>query len=51
VPTYVLSIGLFIAGGMLAAIPYVGPIAWPFLWFYLLLVLARLFGDICGKAI
>ena len=51
VPTYVLSIGLFIAGGMLAAIPYVGPIVWPFLWFYLLLVQASLFGDICGKAI
>lgn len=51
VPTYVLSVGLFIAGGMLAAIPYVGPITWPFLWFYLLLVQARLFGDICAKAI
>lgn len=51
VPTYVLSIGLFIAGGMLAAIPYVGPIIWPFLWFYLLLVQARLFGDICGRAV
>ena len=51
VPTYVLSVGLFIAGGMVAAIPYVGPIIWPFLWFYLLLVQARLFGDICGKAI
>jgi hypothetical protein len=51
VPTYVLSVGLFIAGGMLAAIPYLGPIIWPFLWFYLLLVQARLFGEICGKAI
>jgi hypothetical protein len=50
VPTYVLSVGLFIAGGMLAAIPYLGPIIWPFLWFYLLLVQARLFGEICGKA-
>jgi len=51
VPTYVLSVGLFIVGGMLAAIPYLGPIIWPFLWFYLLLVQARLFGEICGKAI
>jgi hypothetical protein len=51
VPTYVLSVGLFIAGGMLAAIPYLGPLIWPFLWFYLLLVQARLFGEICGKAI
>ena len=51
VPTYVLSVGLFIAGGMLAAIPYLGPMVWPFLWFYLLLVQARLFGEICAKAI
>ena len=51
VPTYVLSVGLFIAGGMLAAIPYLGPLIWPFLWFYLLLVQARLFGEICGRAI
>lgn len=51
VPAYVLCVGLFIAGGMLAAIPYLGPIIWPFLWFYLLLFQARLFGQICGKAI
>lgn len=51
VPTYVLSVGLFILGGMVAAIPYAGPIIWPFLWFYLLLVQARLFGEVCGKAI
>jgi hypothetical protein len=51
VATYLLSVGLFIAGGMLAAIPYLGPIAWPFLWFYLLLVQARLFGETCAKVI
>ncbi len=51
VPTYVLSVGLFIVAGMVAAIPYFGPIIWPFLWFYLLLVQARLFGEICGKAL
>lgn len=49
VPTYVVSVGLFIVGGVLAAIPYLGPIIWPFLWFYLLLVQARLFGEICGR--
>ena len=48
VATYVLCIGLFIAGGLVAAIPYFGPIIWPFLWFYLLLVQAALFGDVCG---
>lgn len=48
VAAYVLSIGLFILAGMLAAIPYFGPLVWPFLWFYLLLVQARLFGEICA---
>lgn len=50
VATYVLSVGLFIVAGMLAAIPYAGPLIWPFLWFYLLLVQARLFGEICAQA-
>lgn len=49
VTTYVLSIGLYIVAGVVAAIPYLGPIVWPFLWFYLLLVQARLFGEICAK--
>lgn len=49
VATYVLSVGLFILGGMVAAIPYVGPLAWPFLWFYLLVVQARVFGEICAE--
>jgi small basic protein len=48
VATYVLSVGLFIVAGMAAALPYVGPLLWPFLWFYFLLVLTRLFGEICA---
>lgn len=51
VATYLFCIGLFILGGLTAAIPYVGALSWPFLWFYLLLVQARLFGDVCVKAI
>ena len=51
VATYVLCVGLNLAGGMFAAIPYLGALAWPFVWFYLLLVQVRLFGEICAKAV
>ena len=50
VATYVVSVGLYILAGLVAAIPYVGALSWPFVWFYLLLVQARLFGEICAKA-
>jgi hypothetical protein len=51
VATYLLSVGLFILAGLLAAIPYLGPLLWPFGFFYLLLVQARLFGEICAKTV
>lgn len=50
VATYLLSVGCYILAGLIAVIPYLGPLVWPFLWFYLTLVQARLFGGICGKA-
>jgi hypothetical protein len=50
VATYLLSVGLYILAGLIAAIPYLGALVWPFLWFYLMLVQARLFGEICAKA-
>jgi hypothetical protein len=50
VATYLLSVGSFILAGLIAAVPYLGPLVWPFLWFYLMLVQARLFGEICAKA-
>jgi hypothetical protein len=50
VATYLLSVGCYILAGLTAAIPYLGPLVWPFLWFYLMLVQARLFGEICAKA-
>jgi hypothetical protein len=50
VATYLVSVGLYILAGLVAAIPYVGALSWPFVWFYLLLVQARLFGEICAKA-
>ncbi len=49
VATYLLSVGLFILGGLIAAIPYLGGLLWPFLCFYLTLVQARLFGEICAR--
>jgi hypothetical protein len=51
VATYLLCVGLYIAAGMCAAIPYFGALAWPFLFFYLLLVQARLFGEICARVV
>jgi hypothetical protein len=50
VATYLLCVGLSILAGLVAAVPYVGGLlVWPFLWFYLLLVQARLFGEVCAK--
>jgi hypothetical protein len=51
VATYLLSVGSHILAGLIAAIPYLGPLLWPFLWFYLMLVQARLFGEVCAKAV
>jgi hypothetical protein len=51
VATYLLSVGSYILAGLIAAIPYLGPLFWPFLWFYLTLVQARLFGEVCAKAV
>ena len=50
VATYLLSVGFYIVAGLIAVIPYLGPLIWPFLWFYLMLVQVRLFGEICSKA-
>jgi hypothetical protein len=50
VATYLLSVGCYILAGLITAVPYLGPLVWPFLWFYLMLVQARLFGEICAKA-
>jgi hypothetical protein len=50
VAAYLLSLGSFLLAGMVAAIPYLGPLIWPFVWFYLMLVVARLFGETCAKA-
>lgn len=51
VATYLLSVGSHILTLLIAMIPLVGVFVSPFLWFYLMLVQARLFGDVCGKAV
>jgi Protein of unknown function (DUF4013) len=47
---YLVSVGAHILAGLVAAIPFLGPLVWPFLWFYLMLAQARLFGELCAKA-
>ena len=47
---YLLGIGSFIVVGLIGVIPYLGPMAWPFLTFYLLVAGARLFGGVCSGA-
>ena len=50
VAAYLLSLGLFIAAGLIGAIPALGVLLWPFLTFYLLVAGARLFGGVCSGA-
>ena len=49
VAAYLLSIGGFLLAGLIAVLPYLGLLIWPFIWFYLMLVVARLFGEICAR--
>ncbi|MBI4536407.1 MAG: DUF4013 domain-containing protein [candidate division NC10 bacterium] len=49
--TYLMSVATYILAGLLAAIPYLGPLVWPFAFFYLVLVQARLFGEICARTV
>ncbi len=48
VAAYLLSVGSYVIAGLLAVVPYLGPLLWPFVWFYLSLVHAHLFGEICA---
>ncbi|MDD5559618.1 DUF4013 domain-containing protein [Candidatus Methylomirabilis sp.] len=47
---YLLSIGSLIGAGLIGTIPVLGALLWPYLTFYLLVVGARLFGEICSVA-
>lgn len=48
---YALTLGSYVAGGLVASIPFVGPLAAPFMAFYLIVVQARLFSETCGRAL
>lgn len=48
---YALSIGSCVVAGVVASIPFAGPLATPVLAFYLFVVQARLFGEACGHAL
>jgi hypothetical protein len=51
VAAYLLSVASYILAGLMAAVPYVGPLLWPFVFFYLVLAQARLFGEICARTV
>jgi hypothetical protein len=50
VSLFLVSLILLLALGFIATIPFLGPALSTFLSFYPTLVLARLFGEVCGKA-
>jgi len=50
VSLFLISLVDLLALGFIATIPFLGPVLSAFVSFYSTLVLARLFGEICGKA-
>ena len=50
VALFLISLAVLLALGFLATIPYLGPVLATSLSFYLTLVLAKLFGEVCGMA-
>ncbi len=51
VGVYALSVASYVVAGVVASVPFAGPLATPLLAFYLFVVQARLFGEICGRAL
>jgi hypothetical protein len=50
VALFLSSLAVLLALGFIATIPYLGPVLATFLSFYLALVSAKLFGEVCGMA-
>lgn len=48
---YALTIGANVVAGIASSVPLVGPLLTPFLAFYVIVVQARLFGEVCGQAL
>ncbi len=51
VAAYAGAIGSFLLAGLVAAVPFAGPLLIPLLAYYLFVVEARLFGEICGQTL
>ena len=51
VGVYALAIGSHVVAGVVASVPFAGPLATPFFAAYLFVVQARLFGETCGRAL
>jgi hypothetical protein len=51
VGVYALTVAAHVVAGVVASVPFAGPLATPLLAFYLIVVLARLFGETCGRAL
>lgn len=51
VAIYALTVAGHVVAGVAASVPFAGPLATPLLAFYLIVVLARLFGETCGRAL
>lgn len=51
VTAYAAAIGSLLLAGLVASIPFAGPLLIPLLAYYLFVVEARLFGEICGQTL
>ena len=49
VSLFLLSLLVLLAFGFVATIPFLGPVLASFLSFYPMVVLAKLFGEMCGR--
>lgn len=51
VAAYACAVGLFVVAGVVASMPFAGPLITPILAYYFCVVQARLTGEVCGRAL
>ena len=51
VAVYAGAVAAFVVSGVVASVPFAGPLLTPFLAFFFFAVQARLFGEVCGRAL
>jgi len=51
VAAYLMSVASYILAGLLVVVPYLGLLVSPFALYYLMVVQARLFGEICSRTV